>query len=292
MRRRAACRAAARRRGRAGGLRPRRGRRAVPALPAGPVRSRPRRLGLVRRILGGGPRPRRWPSRRRRPAPARCTGWPPRPWRRTSTAGCAACGRAPGTEPAVGRGTRPFGVYVHVPFCASRCDYCAFATYTDRDHLMDRLRRGAASPRSTGPGATGSSGPADAASTSAGARRRGSPAEALAGILGAVPAAPGAEVTVECNPEDADAERVRRLPGGRGDPGVVRRAVHGRPTCSPTWAGATARPRWPRPPRLVGEAGFATLEPRPHLRRRRRDRRRLGRHASTPCSASGAAART
>ena len=29
-----------------------------------------------------------------------------------------------------------FGVYVHIPFCAHRCDYCAFATYSDRDHLM------------------------------------------------------------------------------------------------------------------------------------------------------------
>jgi coproporphyrinogen III oxidase-like Fe-S oxidoreductase len=26
-------------------------------------------------------------------------------------------------------GTRPFGVYVHVPFCASRCGYCDFNTY-------------------------------------------------------------------------------------------------------------------------------------------------------------------
>ena len=29
-----------------------------------------------------------------------------------------------------GLGSRPFGVYVHVPFCASRCGYCDFNTYT------------------------------------------------------------------------------------------------------------------------------------------------------------------
>jgi oxygen-independent coproporphyrinogen-3 oxidase len=27
-------------------------------------------------------------------------------------------------------GSRPFGVYVHVPFCATRCGYCDFNTYT------------------------------------------------------------------------------------------------------------------------------------------------------------------
>src|SRR6476646_6602495 len=29
-----------------------------------------------------------------------------------------------------GLGTRPFGVYLHVPFCTTRCGYCDFNTYT------------------------------------------------------------------------------------------------------------------------------------------------------------------
>ncbi len=27
-------------------------------------------------------------------------------------------------------GVRPFGIYVHVPFCSVRCGYCDFNTYT------------------------------------------------------------------------------------------------------------------------------------------------------------------
>src|ERR1700683_369798 len=27
-------------------------------------------------------------------------------------------------------GRRPFGIYVHVPFCTTRCGYCDFNTYT------------------------------------------------------------------------------------------------------------------------------------------------------------------
>ncbi|HWG00928.1 MAG TPA: radical SAM family heme chaperone HemW [Trebonia sp.] len=38
-------------------------------------------------------------------------------------------GRLPGAALA-GFGTRPFGFYVHVPFCRTRCGYCDFNTYT------------------------------------------------------------------------------------------------------------------------------------------------------------------
>ena len=34
-------------------------------------------------------------------------------------------------------GTRPFGLYVHVPFCAHHCGYCDFAVTAGRDHLIE-----------------------------------------------------------------------------------------------------------------------------------------------------------
>jgi oxygen-independent coproporphyrinogen-3 oxidase len=106
----------------------------------------------------------------------------------------------------------PFGVYVHVPFCRHRCDYCAFATYTDRDHLMGEY---ATACRSEIERACTEEGmpPATSVFFGGGTPSR-LPADLLVGIVGAIPLADGAEVTVECNPEDASTERLAAYRAG------------------------------------------------------------------------------
>ena len=97
-------------------------------------------------------------------------------------------------------GPAPFGVYVHVPFCRHRCDYCAFATYTDRDHLMEAY---AAACVTEAHRATEREGmPAASSVFVGGGTPSRLPADLLVSVLEAVPRRPGAEVTVECNPED------------------------------------------------------------------------------------------
>ncbi len=108
-----------------------------------------------------------------------------------------------------GLGQRPFGVYVHVPFCAARCGYCDFNTYTaaelgpgvTRDtyagqaireiRLARRVLGRAAAPVGSvffGGGTPTLLPPADLAAI-------------LAAIDGEFGLAPGAEVTAEANPE-------------------------------------------------------------------------------------------
>ncbi|MGH3451591.1 MAG: radical SAM family heme chaperone HemW [Haloechinothrix sp.] len=113
----------------------------------------------------------------------------------------------------LGLGTRPFGVYVHVPFCATRCGYCDFNTYTAGElnsesspqSWLEGLRReldlaakvlGSAPPAATvfvGGGTPSLLGAAGLASV-------------LEAVRGAFGLASGAEVTTESNPESTSAE--------------------------------------------------------------------------------------
>ena len=96
--------------------------------------------------------------------------------------------------------TPSFGVYVHIPFCARRCDYCAFATWTDRHHLHESYVDACI-------GEIGAAELSDATSVFFGG---GTPSLLAAGlltsILDAIPRTAGAEVTVECNPDTVTEE--------------------------------------------------------------------------------------
>lgn len=108
-----------------------------------------------------------------------------------------------------GLGQRPFGVYVHVPFCATRCGYCDFNTYTAAElasspaspaSWLEGLRR----ELSLAADVLGEPPPANTVFVGGGTPSLLG-AEALAEVLTAirdtVGLAPDAEVTTESNPE-------------------------------------------------------------------------------------------
>lgn len=96
----------------------------------------------------------------------------------------------------------PFGCYVHVPFCAARCDYCAFATWTDRSELVGRYlaacRRQVEAEVKAGL-------PVVTSVFVGGGTPSLVPPEQLLAVLEPLALAPGAEVTVECNPDTVTA---------------------------------------------------------------------------------------
>lgn len=98
-----------------------------------------------------------------------------------------------------------FGVYVHVPFCARRCDYCAFATYDDRDHLQDAYVDAVVTEIEW---AVARAMPVATSVFFGGGTPSRLSATQLLRILDAIPRTDDAEVTVECNPEDASLERL------------------------------------------------------------------------------------
>ncbi len=96
-----------------------------------------------------------------------------------------------------------FGVYVHIPFCAARCDYCAFATFTDRHYLEARYL---ASVRAHICREVDRGMPlATSVFVGGGTPTQVNPV-GLAELISTIPVVPGAEITVECNPDDVTAE--------------------------------------------------------------------------------------
>ena len=111
------------------------------------------------------------------------------------------------------------GIYVHVPFCATRCGYCDFNTYTAAE-----LGGGGARDRYAGLAiqeiklarlVLGDAAPAVSTVFFGGGTPTVLPPADLAAILGAIGAefglAPGAEVTTEANPESVDQRSLARL---------------------------------------------------------------------------------
>jgi putative oxygen-independent coproporphyrinogen III oxidase len=121
-------------------------------------------------------------------------------------------------EAALGRfGRKGFGVYVHVPFCASRCGYCDFNTYTATELGGGASREGYAdavlSELKLAAGVLGGR-PVDTVFVGGGTPTLLDPAD-LGRILDGIDATWGlaadAEVTTEANPESVTPTSLRAL---------------------------------------------------------------------------------
>ncbi|MEU8103601.1 radical SAM family heme chaperone HemW [Nonomuraea muscovyensis] len=121
-----------------------------------------------------------------------------------------------------GLGERPFGFYVHVPFCVTRCGYCDFNTYTaaelgpgasHRDYADTAIAEVRLARRVLGDAEL----PVETVFFGGGTPTLLPPGD-LARILAAVDAEfglrPGAEVTTEANPESVDPASLERLREG------------------------------------------------------------------------------
>ncbi|MCU1591448.1 MAG: hemN [Frankiales bacterium] len=125
-----------------------------------------------------------------------------------------ASGELPAT--AVGElGRRPFGVYVHVPFCVTRCGYCDFNTYTDLGGLQGSYAQTAIAEVRLAKRVLGDRAPLVDTVFVGGGTPTLLPPEDLGAILRAIDdelgLAPDAEVTTEANPDSVDADALKRL---------------------------------------------------------------------------------
>ena len=120
-------------------------------------------------------------------------------------------------EALAGLGERPFGVYLHVPFCATRCGYCDFNTYTGLDHLQGGFVDAAVAELRLARRVLGDPPPVQTVFVGGGTPTL-LPAAELVRLLRAVDdelgLAPGAEVTTEANPDSVDPASLQVLREG------------------------------------------------------------------------------
>ncbi len=102
-----------------------------------------------------------------------------------------------------------FGVYVHIPFCAERCDYCAFVTYVGVDDLHEAYVDAVIAEITTASD-SGNLGNATSVFFGGGTPSRLDPS-LLGRIISALPRESGCEITAEVNPEDATEDTLGRL---------------------------------------------------------------------------------
>ena len=175
-----------------------------------------------------------------------------------------------------------------MPFCRHRCDYCAFATYTDRDHLMEAYA--AACVTELGRAIEREGMPAATSVFFGGGTPSRLPADLLVSVSSTpCPRRPGAEVTVECNPEDVTAELLATYRAA----GVTRVSLGVQSTVGHVLEGLGRR----HGPAHVVEAAepggrrrVRLVESRPDHRRGGRARRGLGAQPGPTCSAWPSAA--
>jgi oxygen-independent coproporphyrinogen-3 oxidase len=116
----------------------------------------------------------------------------------------------------VPRGLAPasarLGAYLHLPFCARRCGYCSFNTAPYAPAAMDRLLAALAAEIDLVAGGPWAASTAIASVFAGGGTPSLATAGQLAALLGRlavrVRLEPGAEVTVECNPDSATRDRL------------------------------------------------------------------------------------
>ncbi len=189
----------------------------------------------------------------------------------------------------VGSGDRPLGFYVHVPFCATRCGYCDFNTYTAAElggagappgASRDSYASAANAETRFAAGVLGGAGrPVSTVFLGGGTPTLLPPAD-LVGMLEEIRSSfglvAGAEVTTESNPDSVDLPDLERLREG----GINRISFGMQSSVSHVLKvlDRTHDPERSAACRGVGTAGRVRAgQPRPHLRHTGGDAGRLGR---------------